>query len=417
MSNEGFNEPPKKTGESPLILLPTGQMASLDQLLAREGQEHVEVDVAQMKPGDLVIADYANMSGADNDNRPGRFNIKFEDSQWAHLGIAQENGPTKHWIVEVNGLPQKKPRPYRAAYIGAGWGGSMISPNTLATDRSLAFNTPDGELHSPFIKKFVIVRQAPEAETNIQRLVKPKELASGDENIRAVHEERLGQYALLMEKFAFAKKYDFRNGNESPFLKEFGTQENADYEDGEFAAMYYAGMAMGNSLIIFNKKDRTYIHYNYYNFKDKDALQIGYSDLEGTGQPFNPHEFGRLVLGASMAHRSGSSITTYNTSPKISLDAINYHVSDSDAKNLLQIPLYKSWKEVTAPELQIQPDGSFRIPERYPINMLLEQDPQIFEKIKSRIVIEKVDEVTTVILGGEKRRLRTPQEIFSSIST
>ena len=414
MSEEEFTDPTKRIRGDVRIRLPTGMMVGLDQLLSQEGQAHVEIDVARMKAGDVVIADYANQSGAANDDRPGRFSVKFAEAQWAHLGIAEEFGPSKSWTVEVSGLPPKKPHVYRGVFGGAGFGGSMRSPGVIATDRSLLFHLPDlGELRSPFVTKLAVVRKDIVDGSEVHRLVKPDELSSGDEHIREIHERRLGQYAELMKKFGFAKEHDFRNGEDQSFLDNW--KRRADYEDDTFAATYHAGMAQGNSLIVFNKKDRTYTHYHYYNFKNRDALQVCYSDLEGDGEPFNPHEHGRLYMGESMVHRSGSSIVTYNTSPNISLEAINYKVSKSDASDLLHIPLYGNWEDVTAPDIEIYPDNTFRVPEQYPISLLTKQDPEIFQKIREKVALERDGKATVAALGGEKRRLRTPEEIFSAL--
>src|SRR3989338_7975330 len=94
-------------------------------------------------------------------------------------------------------------------------------------------------------------------------------------------------------------------------------------------------------------------------------------------------------MGESMVHRSGSSIVTYNTSPNISLEATNYKVAKSDASDLLHIPLYGNWEDVTAPDIEIYPDATFRVQEQYPISLLMKQDPEIFQKIRSKIAIER----------------------------
>ena len=79
MSEEKFDGLTGKSGGGFLVRLPTGRLVTLGQLLSQEGQGHVEIDAARMKAGDVVIANYENLSGASNDNKdkPPTLNIQL----------------------------------------------------------------------------------------------------------------------------------------------------------------------------------------------------------------------------------------------------------------------------------------------------------------------------------------------------
>lgn len=380
----------------------SGKPRPLNEVLAEESADQVEIDVSLLQIDDVVHANY------EKDGARQRFSFKLVGSTWSNLGLSNSFSPNKSWLVDLIGLDPHETRPQRARLIGSGWGRSMVSPGVIATQRSLSFGVQNqGRVNSPFISKLVVVRLDRSESGMSQRIVTPDDLVSDNQEIAKTQESRMMQYEALMKEFGFAEKFDFRDGK--PYT---GDDDFLQYEDEKLAAQYNQGAAMGNTLIIYKKQTGLYACYKYYNFEGKNTLQVSYANLNPKEFQFNRYGSGLFNLGNEVPHVEGAAIITHTTAPKMSLDAINYKATGVHAIDLSAYGLQGSHPL----DIQIFSDSSIQIPREYPQAKLEDDHSGIFESIKSSISVKRENNVVALVIGATKHELLVPNEVFRRIS-
>ncbi len=118
-------------------------------------------------------------------------------------------------------------------------------------------------------------------------------------------------------------------------------------------------MALGNRLGVYDKQTEKWMEFGFFDFQGEGALKVSFADLKGLEfkEVFNLGD----VLDDSSVLATKLSITTYNTSPTLGLNVINYRpgyedlgqigISDYDANT------YR-FRGKPAPNIVLSPDGT-----------------------------------------------------------
>ncbi len=369
--------------------LPDGSVVNIFDLMEQHKRNlETEMGTGSLRAGDLIAFQYPNEQGTTNEMV---FDVK--SSEWTDLGMSGNFAPHPTLVGRLDGpnLPSEV-TDNDVTFIGSGFGGSMVSPAILATGRSPYFHVAGGEYRAPYVDYFEIFRK--DEQGNLQ----PLDLNQLDTEARgktAKHDERVAKAEQLMEKFGF--KFDFREGSKS-------TDDYFGYEDERYIAEFRSGMAMGNQLVIYDKQLGQWMEMKYYNSKNDDFLQVAFANIS----PNQIKDEFCSMTDESGVHRSRVSITTFASSGRYGIEAINYKASDDETAKTLQIPKWIP-DNVANPNIQIWPDGQIEVPEDYPIIVVEKQNPGTIEKIKNSVrATTSTDDVTTLNLNGKNVQLKNP---------
>ena len=404
--SEGPLGPEKLPGHvknsSALVRMPNGEFVSVDDLLTLERDlAAVEFPLSALREGDLVTALWE-----DGDYKPGSFSFRLKHGEWTSLMMGS-GAPTPTWEVEIeNGISGIKGS-VSARFIGSGFGGSMISPNVLMSNRSLVFGLEDGrEWRTNFVQSLKVLRK----EGDNYSVLKVPEAGERNPQIDLLHNARQKQFESLMERFDFSS-FDFRDCSKSSdgFVK---------FEDNRFVGEFIASMAQGNTLALFDKAKDRWISYRYYNWKGEDILQMAYADVDHDRfrkeSGFNGRPY--FSLGTSAVHRARGWLATYTTGPVQGLDALSYHVSESDAQTLLSVPPVGTMSP--APTLELVGTEGLHIARQYPMSVALKEHPGLLERLLENISCERTEQGGAILtLNKAIRKVLSPSEVFSALST
>lgn len=390
-----------KDGVSAIVRMPNGDLVSIDDLISREkAMNAVEFPLSALKEEDLVVATWE-----DADYRASSFSFRMKQSHWSGLLMGHSFAPSKSWDVEIqNGLPHAN-SPTSAHFIGSGFGGSMLSPNTLMTDRSLVFGLKDGrEWRTNYIRNLKVLRRDGDAYT----VLTAPEKAERDAAIEAIHGARLKQFEQLLRHCNLPNTH---SQDTAP------SKDGSGYEDEQLVARFSDGKAMGQTLDLFDKQRSRWVSYKYFNWKKEDILQVAYADVDPAlfkkesalgAEPY-------LALGIDAVHRTNGWVATYTTGPAQKLQALAYHVSDLDAHDALHIP--RRGLMQPAPTIEFVNDEPPRIPRGYPLSIALNEDPALMQNMLAKIALEKTGSGTALLhIGDERRTILTPEHVFAELS-
>jgi|GEM_PF-4436084 len=385
---------------SVLVRMTNGELVSVDSLLSHEKDiEPVEFPLASLKEEDLITATWE-----DGDYKPGSFSFRLKRGNRTGLSISDGSAPTKSWEVEIeNGIPGISGS-MPARFVGSGFGGSMVSPNRLMSGRSLVFGLEGRrEWRSPFVNQLKILRNEGEA----YKVLSAAQAVERNKEIDMVHQARMGQFKRLMDHFQF--QFDFKDGTKSSdgFVR---------FEGERMVADFHAGMAAGNTLEMFDKEKHRWVSYRYFNWKGEDALQIAYADVDPESFKKESGFGGETYtsLGPDAVRRTGGWLATYTTAPSQELEALVYHVSDADARDVLRIPALGVTQP--SPGLEIVTGEAARIHDEYPMSAALDEDPELKKRIVAALSAERTSDGGAIIrIDSEKRVLLSPESVFAEL--
>lgn len=402
MSEQQDNRPPESQPPKPkkpqiYTRGPNGEMVDIFDLMEQNRRNlETEMNVATLRSGDLLA-----LRCKKGDDTTDEFTFDIKSAKWGGLGMGGGFSPSPDLVGKLDGpkLPDEV-KGINAHFEGSGFGGSMMSPGLLATGRSPYFFFPGkGEFRLPYLDYFEVFRR--DQAGNLQPL-DPNQLDLEGKGKAIHHEARLSQADQLMKIFGF-ENFNIR-GNQITDIQE--------YEDERYIAEYMAHGAMGNELAIFDKKMGQWMKFKYYAFNNEDFLQVAFADLSD----INVRELftaGKIIFDLG-AHWSREGIVTFNSSGRLGMEAINYRVSDEQAKKVLNIPEWFS--RTVNPDIQIWPDGRIEVPREYPMSEVEEKHPGTIEKIKNSVSAKTaVDGAVYINLNGKKINLKIPDEIVPPV--
>lgn len=387
------------SGENPksiknvFIYLPTGQKVNLDDRLGEQRTNmEARMPASILRKGDLLAITYTAP-----DNSRGKFLFTVSSSEWGNLGV----GNKPHASVQgrlLGDLPEDT-LGEEAYFAGSGFGGAMRQGEVIETGCHLYFSFGRrGDFFTPPIDYFEISRPG---STGEMRLVEPNELDAELRGKVTNHQRRLEQSERLIRFLGF-DRFDFRNGQIHVPLEDVPF-----FEDGAYRAQYYAGRGAGNHMTILDKGTRQVMMLKYFNSSQDDFLQIGFADLSGLD--LREVFMSDNIVFEDGIHRSGRAMTTYTSSGRYGVDAVNYHVSRKQARKNLKIPTTSGDETTLQPDIQIWPENKIKIAGSYERSKLEETHPSLLPQLESSIsALTSHDGVIILNLNGEKVRLKDP---------
>ncbi len=356
-----------------------------------------------LKPGDIVAFQYQTEKGKNE-----RFLFEISRVVWGDIGVRADFCPQPKITGKLQdaGFLKNAPSSDEALFGGSGFGGSLLSPNLIATGQTAVFYSSGlGKVQSPPITYFSFFRKD---EDGHYRPIEPNQLdaAAGKEN--AEHRERRNRTQTLMKLLGFDLQSIFdcsqSSASQIPALH---------YYDGRYRAEYKVGMATGNRLAVFDTETQKWIMCKYYNSYNEDMLQIAVADLS-KGNADNTLRYG--LAEEPSIHTSGAAITTFTSSERFGVQAVNYLPSKSEAEECLRIPSHSGSGSIFAPNIQLWPDGTIVIPQEYPLKIVEEEHPGLFERIHSMVSFSTAHDGTIQLhLGDKTIQLKSPDSELNEL--
>ncbi len=373
-----------------------GEEVNIFDLVERNRRNmETEMGFGLLKAGDIITFQSSDESG------PSNFLFDVKDAKWDTLGISGSHCPAPQLIGTLRGpnLPDEV-NDQEVVFTGSGFGGSIRQVDTLATGQAPYFWIPGrGEYRGPIVDFFQLFRR--DQEGNLQP-IEPNQLDAEKKGKTVKHQERLAKAEQLMKMFGFTQ-FDIREG------RKLLDQDYLEYEDNRYLAQYSAEMAMGNSLVIFDKQTGQWMELKYYNFKNDDFLQIAFADLSGHKLE-DVFILANYILSESSIHASREAITTYASSGRYGIEGVNYKPSDKDAAEVLGIPPWGNRNYVLfSPDIQVWPDGRIETPVNSSNFRAEDEHPGLLERVKNSISATKSDDDTVLLnLNGKNVQLKNP---------
>ena len=415
MSEQDLNSQAPKPKEFAFTRLPSGELIGIFELMERHRNNgEIEISTSLLKPGDLLTFQYLQ------ENANGFFIFKVKECEWRNLGMQENFAPSPLLSGQLQGdqLPNDV-KDKTVFFVGSGFGGSIREPNILATGRAPYFALPEGEFRAPAIQNFKIFRKDTDGEL---RILDRAQVDAETKMDNARHLERLIRVEQLMNMFGFTD-YDLKDSSKSSHsyeqvaINEALPQERIlTYDDERYYAQYDAEMAMGNRLAILDKKTNQWMEFKYFNFKNDDFLQVAFTDLSGQDldKIFMIPEwivFANEILGST------SSITTFNSSNRYGIEAVNYQPTDEESRENLKIPSTGSHR-LFRPNIQLWPNGEIKVGVDSGLlyTDTLDKDPCLPERISTTVKLNTTpDGAISLDLNGKNIQLKNPDAEIESL--
>lgn len=421
-------EPQPQQREFAFTRLPNGELIGIFEMMDRELlRGEVQMNTALLKPDDLIAIQYPK-----EDQTNGGFMFKVAKAEWGDLGMGGGHSPKPTLVGRLQGadLPEEV-NGKEATFSGSGFGGPMRQPGVLVTGRSPYFSLDEGQFRAPNITNFKIFRKD---ENNELRVIDQDQLDAEVRKESEKHRQRLAQVEELMELFGF-RGYDCKNSQiashdyrQVPMGEELEPQIPTDrvpewqlvYEDDRYISQYKAEMAMDNQLAVFDKTTGKWMGFKYYNYNDEEMLQIAVVDLSGHEDLSKVYDSTRLIEDRmpyeSQIHATGRAITTFTSSGRYGIDAINYMPGDTEVDDILK-QLNVNKLQIPRPNIQILPGNEIRVATYARSDWMEQNHPGLLERIKNGVTVDSSPEGTiTLGLNGNTIKLDNPDGELATIA-
>lgn len=330
-----------------------------------------QVNTSLLKPGDIVAVQYKGEGG-----KTGGYMYRVDETEVEEAGI-NVGAPRQIPVGRFHGenLPiEVTTEPFRLA--GSGWG-HFTQFGVLGNGRVPKFYSDKGEFLSPPIEKFGVYHTDAAGEI---RPVSPEQLAAESREMSRVHEARTARVKAVKEGFGF--KGNFEDCSQATTIMPL------TYEDDHYIAEYREGMALGNTLAVYDKVKKLWMEFGYFDFQGEGALKASFADLRGVDpdELFRHSHIGadHTILGSDMP------VITFNTSSNLGINVINYRPGDEELGTIGIAdydPTKYRFRGKPSPNILLFPDGRVQLDHPGFFVPIEKTHPGALEKIRNAVTV------------------------------
>jgi hypothetical protein len=349
-----------------------------------EHEQHHE-DIPSLHTGAIKQGDRVVIRSKIQKNTQSMLYFDIKRTDWSNLGAPYESlGPENKLTGSLHGKEFAK---RDAVFLGSGHSLDEAKKNTFTLGEKLFFDFDDGANnlyptgYNTFypIDSISIVRTRPDEPTKI---FGPSTVQSSFPEISQQHNFKISLVNKIMKSFNLAQ--DIRQ----PFVKErsfipafLSNQNSKTYNDENYSANFNCNPFNGNQLFIVDKSSKKWLHAVYNDFTNGGFLSISSAELSNTPYLIMPLMKNPLSVPGVLA--SGSAITTFVSSEKLGMEAINFvpdiHLSSRLVNNKEQEVIFPR------PDIQIFPENRINIALPDSLDNVIKKHPDIISRISNDV--------------------------------